>query len=135
MTAYAHTAAPATTVAPATPATPATPLPYTHEAMIDLILAEPSVTSKELATLFGYSAAWVSRILASDSFQARLAARKAALIDPSITRRLDERFRAIAVQSTEVLQQRLDAEEGAALALDALAVATSAMRAVRRGSE
>ena len=126
MTAHAHTAAPATTVAPA----PA-PLPYTHEAMIDLILAEPSVTSKELATLFGYSAAWVSRILASDSFQARLAARKAALIDPSITRRLDERFRAIAVQSTEVLQQRLDAEESASLAMDALAVATSAMRAVR----
>jgi hypothetical protein len=103
--------------------------------MIDLILAEPSVKSGELAALFGYSAAWVSRILASDSFQARLAARKAALIDPSITRRLDERFRAIAVQSTEVLQQRLDAEEGAALALDALSVATSAMRAVRRGSE
>ena len=111
------------------------PLPYTHEAMIDLILAEPSVTSKELAALFGYSSPWVSRILASDSFQARIAERKAALIDPSITRRIDERFRAIAVQSTEVLQQRLDAEEGAALALDALSVATSAMRAVGRAAK
>ena len=105
---------------------------YTHEAMIDLILAEPTVKPAELAALFGYSEGWISRILGSDSFQSRIAERKAALIDPSISRRLDERFRAIAVQSTQVLQERLDSEEGAALALDALAVATSAMRVARK---
>lgn len=109
-------------------------LSYTHEAMIDLILAEPTVTTTELAALFCFSPNWVSRVLASDSFQARLGERKAALIDPSIRRRLDERFRAVAVQSTQLLQDRLDSEEGAGLALDALGVATTAMRAVRKSA-
>lgn len=109
-------------------------LTYTHEAMIDLILSEPTVKPAELAVLFGYSEGWISRILSSDSFQSRIAERKAALIDPSITRALSERFRAVAMQSTQVLQERMDAEEGAALALDALAVATSAMRATRKPS-
>lgn len=103
-------------------------LTYTHEAMIDLILREPSVRPGELATLFERSPGWISRILNSDSFQARLAERKSALVDPSITRALNNRFRSLAIQSTQVLQERLDAEEGASLALDALSVATSAMR-------
>ena len=110
-------------------------LSYTHEAMIDLILAEPTVKAEELAALFSYSANWIRRILASDSFQARLAERKAALIDPSITRRLDQRFRALAVQSTQVLQERMDAEEGASLALDVLSVATTAMKAAAKGGQ
>lgn len=117
---------------PAAAAVVAAPLSYTHEAMIDLILAEPTVKPSELALLFGYSAGWISRVISSDSFQARIAERKAALIDPSITRRIDQRFKALAVQSTQVLQERLDSEEGAALALDALAVATTAMRVVAK---
>jgi hypothetical protein len=121
-----------TTVTSDTAATKPGRLSYTHEAMIDLILAEPSVKPAELAEIFGYSAGWISRVVASDSFQSRIAERKAALIDPSIARRIDQRFRAIAVQSTQVLQERLDAEEGAALALDALAVATTAMRVVSK---
>ena len=110
-------------------------LTYTHEAMIDLILAEPTVKPAELAALFNLSPNWISRILVADSFQARLAERKAALIDPSITRSLNDRFRALAVQSTQVLQERMESEEGAALALDALGVATTAMRVVARGNK
>ena len=69
---------------------------YSHDAMIDMILQDPTVSSSELASLFGYTPAWVSRILASDSFQSRLAQRKSALMDPIIARSLNDRLRAVA---------------------------------------
>jgi hypothetical protein len=103
-------------------------LKYSHEAMIDLILQDPTVTSKELAEIFGYSPGWVSRILAADSFQARMAERKAALVDPIISRTLNERLRAVAYRSVEVIQEKLDKEESATFALDALQFSSAALQ-------
>lgn len=104
-------------------------LTYTHEAMIDLILAEPTVSYKELAEIFGYSEGWISRIAASDSFQARLAQRKQALTDPLITRSLNERLRGVTTRAIDVIQDKLSQEEvSASYALDALGIATTAMR-------
>ena len=117
----------------ATPTTPAQAprsgqlqkLKYTHEAMIDLILQAPNVTSAELGECFGYSPSWVSRILVSDSFQARMAQRKSALVDPIIARSLNERLRSVAIRSMEVIEEKLTAEPSAAYAMDALALATN----------
>lgn len=107
-------------------------LTYTHEAMIDLILQEPTVTYKELAELFGFSEGWISRVVASDSFKARLAERKAALIDPVIARSLNERLRGVTARAVEIVAEKLDKEEvSAAYALDALGIATSAMTKAR----
>ena len=104
---------------------------YSHDAMIDLILQDPTVSSKELAELFGYSAGWVSRILASDSFQARLAQRKGALLDPIIARSLNDRLRAVATRSMDVIEDKLASGEAtAAYAMDALELATAGLGVV-----
>lgn len=100
---------------------------YSHDAMIDLIMQDPSVSAKEIAVVFGYSPAWVSRILASDSFCARLAQRKSALIDPIIARSLNDRLRAVAVRSMDVIEERLAAEPSAQYAIDALELATKGL--------
>ena len=103
---------------------------YTHEAMIDLILQDPTVTTAELAEVFSYSANWVTRILASDSFQARLAQRKSALVDPIIARSLNERLRSVAIRSMEVIEDKLAAEPSAAYAMNALELATAGLGVV-----
>lgn len=103
-------------------------LTYTHEAMIDLILQEPTVTHKELAELFGFSEGWIGRVVVSDSFQSRLAERKAALTDPVITRSINERLRGVTTRAIDVIQDKLSSEEvSASYALEALGVATSGM--------
>jgi len=111
--------------APAEPR--ATRLKYTHEAMIDLILEEPGVRPQELAKLFNYSAGWINRVLASDSFQARLAERKAKLVDPHIAHTLNERMRGVAVQAISIISEKLDSEQNASYALEALGLATVGM--------
>lgn len=102
-------------------------LTYTHEGMIDFILQEPSVRICELAEIFDRSAGWVSRVLASDSFKARMAQRRKDLIDPIVAQSLNERLGAVVVQATELLNDKLDKEESGALAMDALAVASKMM--------
>jgi len=102
-------------------------LSYTHEAMIDLILQEPTVTTKELGAVFDLSPGWVARVIASDSFQSRLAERKQALVDPVIVHSIRERVQGVAVQSLTIIKEKLDAEESAAYALEALGVATIAL--------
>lgn len=82
---------------------------YTHDAMIDLIIAEPSITKTALAKTFGYTVGWVSQITNSDAFQARLAERKAELVDPSITLTVEEKFMAIAQVSADKVLEKLSA--------------------------
>ena len=65
---------------------------YTHDAMIDLLIARPEVTQNEVAEHFGYSTPWVSRIIRSDAFRERLATRKAEIVDPAILERVEARF-------------------------------------------
>jgi hypothetical protein len=100
---------------------------YTHDAMIDLIIQEPTVRVNELAELFNYSPAWVSRILASDSFQARLAQRKSDLIDPLVAQSLNERMRGVAIHAVTIIGEKLEAEESASYAIDALGIAATAL--------
>lgn len=80
---------------------------YTHKAMADLIIANPAISQNELADHFGYSASWVSTILASDAFQSYLAERQEELVDPSIRATIEERFKALAMRSMEILQEKL----------------------------
>lgn len=81
---------------------------YTHDAMIDLIIAHPMMSQGERASHFGYTQAWVSIIESSDAFRARLEARKEELVDPTIRATIEERFRALATKSLEVLQKKLE---------------------------
>ena len=81
---------------------------YSHEAMIDLILSNPGIKQIDLAAHFGYSAPWVSRIIASDAFQAQMASRREEIVDPAIKATLEERFRALVIQSLFILEEKLN---------------------------
>lgn len=80
---------------------------YTHEDCVDRILAHPGISQNELAAVYGYSPAWISVVINSDAFQARLAARRGELVDPVLAATLNERFKALTVRSLEVLQEKL----------------------------
>ena len=81
---------------------------YTHDAMIDLIIQEPGIHQNELAKVFGFSATWISVVINSDAFQAKLALRKDELIDPELRASIKERFQAVVVRSTQVLLEKLN---------------------------
>jgi hypothetical protein len=80
---------------------------YTHDAMIDQIVMNPSISQNELAAVFGYTPAWVSLVMSSDAWKERLAARKAELVDPTIVASLNERFEAMVRRSLDVLNEKL----------------------------
>jgi hypothetical protein len=100
-------------VGPARPANPQGFRPsiarvrYTHEAMIELIITRPEIHQNELAEIFGFSPAWISVVINSDAFQAKLALMKEELINPEIRLQLNERFRALTTRSLQVLQEKL----------------------------
>lgn len=100
---------------------------YTHDAMIDLIIQEPTVTMTELGELFGYSAGWVARVVASDAFACRLAERKAVLVDPHVAQSLNERLQGVAIHAIDLVGEKLASERSAGYAMEALGVATKAL--------
>ena len=96
---------------PPLPARPAIQkLSYNHDAMVDMLVAEPFVSQNELARRFGMSASWISTIICSDLFQAKLAARREALVDPQIRASLKTQFEGLLARSVEILRFKLDAE-------------------------
>lgn len=93
---------------------------YSHDAMIDLIIANPALSQNEIAKHFGYSVGWVSRVRNSDAFLARLAERKNDIVDPALALSVEEKLRAIVDKSAEILLDKLNATQSADLALKAL---------------
>jgi hypothetical protein len=81
---------------------------YTHDAMIDLIIENPAIDQREIARHFGYTEGWVSQVFAADAFQARLAERKDEIINPALKATVEERFKALVLQSMEVLRRKLE---------------------------
>lgn len=100
---------------------------YSHDGMIDLIIASPQISQTQIAAHFGYSASWVSRIFNSDAFQARLAERKGDLIDPTILISMDERLKTLAAASADILLKKLLVTESPDMAVKALEVSTKAL--------
>lgn len=101
-------------------------VPYTHDALIDAMIANPSATRAELGQLFGYSGQWVWAVTNSDGFQARYEARREALVNPEIVASVKERFAALAAQSMDVIADRLTATRDPVLAIKTLEVAAKA---------
>lgn len=83
-------------------------LHYTHDAMIDLIIAQPGISQNNLALHFGYTASWVSRIIASDAFQARLAERTKEMVDPALRATIEDQFKGIVARSLDIISQKLN---------------------------
>lgn len=100
---------------------------YTHDAMIDLILQNPQMNQTDLALYFGYTQGWVSRVMGSDAFNARLAQRKEEIVNPAIIATLDEKLRGLAHQSLDIISRKLEATSSPDLAAKALDMSVKAL--------
>ena len=87
-------------------------LHYTHEAMIDAIIANPAIYNEELALMFGYTASWISTVVVSDIFQAKLAARRELLVDPELRTSVRTQFKGLLERSMEILRHKMDRPAG-----------------------
>lgn len=101
---------------------------YSHDAMIDLIIANPGVSQGRIAAHFGYTQAWVSRVMSSDAFKARLAERRKEVIDPILTQSVEERFTAVLEKGLDNLHEALvKRPDDTDLAITSIEVASKAM--------
>lgn len=100
---------------------------YTHDAMIDLMLMRPEISQHDIALYFNYSEGWVSSVINSDAFQARLAERKTEVVDPSIRQSVEDRMNTLAHQSLDIVQKKLKVTENPDLAIKALELSTKAL--------
>jgi transcriptional regulator with XRE-family HTH domain len=80
---------------------------YSHDGMINLILSNRGISQNELARHFGYSASWISQVMSSDAFQARLAERAAEIEDPTLRASAEEQIKGIHARSMEILREKL----------------------------
>lgn len=83
---------------------------YSHDAMIDAIIASPGITQNELAAKFGYSVSWISQVINSDAFQSKLAARAHELRDPLIVASMEEQLKGVFARGLELTRERLAAQ-------------------------
>ena len=81
---------------------------YSHEGMIDLIIAHPGISQGHLAAHFGYSESWISQVISSDAFQAAMAKRRAEVVDPILSATIEEQFKGIVARSLAILREKLD---------------------------
>lgn len=81
---------------------------YSHEAMIDLIIARPGISQNAIAAHFGYTPSWISQVISSDAFQSALAKRREQLVDPLIAAEVESNFKALVARSLDILQQKLN---------------------------
>jgi len=79
---------------------------YTHEECIRLLVANPFMTQRELAQMFGVTEAWMSQVMRSDAFRARLAEEKEKFWAP-ILGSTSEKLEALASASLDKLLDRI----------------------------
>lgn len=80
---------------------------YRADDMVSLMVRYPHWTMSEYAEYYGRNMAWMAGVLASKDFQIALAPRRGEIENPAITATMEERFRALAMHSIMVLQNRL----------------------------
>jgi hypothetical protein len=97
---------------------------FSHLEIMDAMIANPTVKNVELAEQFGFTPQWISCLVNSDSFQARLAQRKLELTDPLLIQTVNDRIRSTALRALDVINRKLDANDSASLALETLGLTT-----------
>ncbi|TXH40722.1 MAG: hypothetical protein E6Q97_39065 [Desulfurellales bacterium] len=100
---------------------------YSHEAMIDMIIADPMIKQNELAERFDVRPAWISRIIGSDAFQGALAKRREDITNPFLVATIEERLKGLAMHSIDVISKKLEDTNNADIALKSLDIASKAL--------
>lgn len=91
---------------------------YTHEAMINWLISNPDRYLKDAAAYFGVTQPWLSTIINSDIFQAKLKERQDAVF-ASVASGIPEKLRACADIALERLAEKLTVVDDPELLLDA----------------
>jgi len=81
---------------------------YTHDAMIDLIIAEPTLTQSQIGARFGYSRSWINVIMSSDAFKSRLAERRGEVVTPVLKASVEEQLEGLMRSSIQALETEMD---------------------------
>lgn len=80
---------------------------FTHDGIIDAIIASPGISQGELAKMYGYTQPWISRVINSDAFQEMLAKRKSEIVDPTLVASIEEKLNEVASNSLDLITKRL----------------------------
>lgn len=99
---------------------------YTHAAIIDAILANPSITQGRLSEMFGYTQAQTSIIVNSESFKKAMRERKAELVDPLLQTTIEDKLYGLVDTAIDTLMPHL-ANGDKNTALRALEIGSRAM--------
>jgi hypothetical protein len=102
-------------------------LSYTHEDCVEYIVQNPGATQKELAARYGYTEVWISRIIASDAFQAAVAKRRKEVLSPELIASAEENFKALILKTQNYLLEQLAIKPTPQLALGVLTTASRAL--------
>lgn len=84
---------------------------YTPHAMVELMLQRPDYTHAMLCAHFERPSSWLAIVLASEAFQQALDPYRNQITDPSLTASLQERYKALAIRTSNVMMQKLDDEK------------------------
>lgn len=79
----------------------------TLDGVIDFMLANPHMSTKDIAKECGYTPSYLYTVQQTDAFQAQLKARKEELLDPILKATLEDRMKGLAQKSMEVVMERL----------------------------
>jgi hypothetical protein len=104
-----------------------------HEAMIDFMVLNPTVTQNDIAKQFDRSVGWVSILINSDSFQAALSKRRDDLLDPVVVASIEEKMKAMVSTSVDVVLEKLQLSRNTDLALKSLEIGSKALGFGARG--
>jgi hypothetical protein len=100
---------------------------YTHEKLLDMLVANPRITQRQLAAHFGYTEGWLSQVMRSDAFREMYEARRKELVDPTIMLSLEQRFSAATHRALDILLEDLDTRRSADVALKVLSEGRQAL--------
>lgn len=82
-------------------------LSFSHDAMVDQIIANPGIDRLTLGSMFGFSVQQTYKILASDMFRSRVLERKREIIDPTLVLSVEETLGSLLEQAAECVSQGL----------------------------
>ncbi len=81
-----------------------------HDAILDVLVANPTLRRSEVAAMFGVTVPWLSTIIHSDVFQEKLRERQDLVFDIAVVRPIQEKLMGAANIAVERLMENLQYE-------------------------
>ena len=92
-------------------------LSNTHDDIMNVLISNPFATLRELETITGYSSAWLSRLMNSDIFRAKMQEKKGDVFI-AVLQDVPAKLNALAHQAADKLAEKLEVAEDPQYILD-----------------